>query len=362
MSIQSLLIANRGEIAIRIGRACAELGIRTVGVYAQDDVQSLHVRQVDRAIALQGSGPKAYLDIQQLVAAARTAGCTAVHPGYGFLSENPQFARACRQAGLIFVGPRTELLEQFGNKTQARSLAQRLYVPILLGTLDPVTVEEAAAFLRSLGPGRQMLIKANAGGGGRGMRVVGRQSDLTAAFARCQSEAAASFGSSDLYVEEYFTSARHIEVQVIGDGGGNISHLWERECTPQRRHQKLVEIAPSPSLAEPLRQALLDATMRMAREVRFDSLGTFEFMVDARAGANARYVFIEANARLQVEHTVTEEVLGIDLVRAQLQIAGGATLAQLGLSSLPRGPAFASTAAAMPATRCPQVTTPCWQN
>lgn len=338
MSIQSVLIANRGEIAIRIARACAELGIRTVGIYAQDDAQSLHVRQVDRAIALQGAGPKAYLDMQQILAAARTANCTAVHPGYGFLSENAQFARACRQAGLIFVGPRTELLEQFGNKTQARSLAQRLYVPILLGTLDPVTVEEAAAFLRSLGPGRQMIIKANAGGGGRGMRVVSRQTDLTATFARCQSEAAAAFGSGELYVEEYFAPARHIEVQVIGDGSGNLCHLWERECTPQRRYQKLVEIAPSPSLSEPLRQSLLDATMRMAREVRFDSLGTFEFMVDARGGANARYVFIEANARLQVEHTVTEEVLGMDLVRSQLQIAGGATLPQLGLrqESIPK--------------------------
>jgi acetyl/propionyl-CoA carboxylase alpha subunit/acetyl-CoA carboxylase carboxyltransferase component len=344
MSIQSLLIANRGEIAIRIARACAELGIRTVGVYAQDDVQSLHVRQVDRAIALQGAGPKAYLDIQQLLAAARTAGCTAVHPGYGFLSENPVFARTCRQAGFIFVGPRTELLEQFGNKTQARSLAQRLYVPILLGTLDPVTVEEAAAFLRSLGPGRQMLIKANAGGGGRGMRVVSRQTDLSSAFARCQSEATTAFGSGELYVEEYFTTARHIEVQVIGDSVGNISHLWERECTAQRRHQKVVEMAPSPSLSEPLREELLDATMRMAREVKFDSLGTFEFMVDARGGANARYVFIEANARLQVEHTVTEEVLGIDLVRSQLLIAGGASLAQLGLEQesipKPRGTAM----------------------
>jgi len=341
MKLQALLIANRGEIALRIARAAAQLGIRTVAVYSQDDAHSLHVRRAEHSIALQGVGPRAYLDAAQLIQAARSAGCDAIHPGYGFLSESAAFALACREAGLCFVGPRSDVLELFGDKTQARALARRLKVPVSAGTFAATSVEEVRAFMRSL-DGRPILIKASGGGGGRGMRVVANEAGIVEAHARCQSEALAAFGSDDVYVEEYFTRARHLEVQVVGDATGAVSHLWERECTLQRRHQKLIEIAPSPGLSEPLRAQLLEAALRMAREVRYDSLGTFEFLVDAAAnGPDARFVFIEANARLQVEHTITEEILGIDLVQAQLQIAGGATLEQLRLRQsdipMPRG-------------------------
>ena len=342
MALKSLLIANRGEIAIRIARAAADLGIRTVAIYSQDDARSLHVRRVDHAVALTGSGPRAYLDAEQIIALAGRAGCDCVHPGYGFLGESAVFANACRQAGLNFVGPRTELLELFGDKTQARSLAERLEVPVLRGTFAATSLEEVRAFWRSLDPGKQIVIKASGGGGGRGMRVVAREDDLAEAFARCVSEATAAFGNGDLYVEEYLAYARHVEVQVIGDSAGNLTHLWERECTLQRRYQKLVEIAPSPSLPGVIREQLIDAALRMAREVRYDGLGTFEFLVGAETRSDAaQSFFIEANARLQVEHTVTEEILGVDLVKAQLEIAGGATLAQLGLQQTqirpPRG-------------------------
>jgi acetyl/propionyl-CoA carboxylase alpha subunit len=323
-----LLIANRGEIAIRIARAAAEIGLRTVTVFSQDDARSLHVRRADQAIALSGSGPRAYLDIARIVAAARETGCEAIHPGYGFLSESAAFARACSEAGLRFVGPRAEILALFGDKAQARSLARSLDIPVLAGTFATTSLEQAREFFATLGAG-QMLIKASAGGGGRGMRIVGTLGELPDAYARCQSEAAAAFGDGSVYVEECLPQARHVEVQIIGDGR-DASHLWERECTLQRRHQKLVEIAPSPGLSETMRQRLLDAALRMSREVRYDSLGTFEFLVDARAGSE-RIAFIEANPRLQVEHTVTEEVLGIDLVQAQLRISAGATLEELGL-------------------------------
>jgi acetyl/propionyl-CoA carboxylase alpha subunit/acetyl-CoA carboxylase carboxyltransferase component len=330
-TMQRLLIANRGEIAIRVARAAAELGVATVGIHSQDDARALHVRRTDTSVALPASGARAYLDIAQIVAAARNAGCDAVHPGYGFLSESAAFAQACRDAGLVFVGPRTETLELFGDKTQARQLAKRLEVPLIEGTFAAVSLDEARAFMRSLGKGGQIVIKASAGGGGRGMRVVTSESELGESYARCQSEAKAAFGVADVYVEEYFPHARHIEVQVLGDGR-SVVHLWERECTLQRRHQKLVELAPSPSLSDQVRERLIDAALRMARETRFENAGTFEFLVDAKGGEKARFAFIEANARLQVEHTVTEAVLGIDIVQSQLRLAGGATLAELNLT------------------------------
>ncbi|MGH8174776.1 MAG: carboxyl transferase domain-containing protein [Steroidobacter sp.] len=330
MGIKRLLIANRGEIAIRIARAAAELGIQSVAVHSKDDARSLHVRRADAAVALPGSGPRAYLNVEQIIAAARSAGCDALHPGYGFLSESAGFAAACREAGLVFVGPRNDVLKLFGDKTQARALAQRLNVPLIAGTFEATTLDQAVIFMRSLAPGAQVVIKASAGGGGRGMRVASSEAELPDAYARCQSEAAAAFGMSDVYVEEYFPHARHIEVQIIGDGR-TVSHLWERECSLQRRHQKLVEIAPSPTLSERARVRVIDAAVGMAREVRFDNAGTFEFLVDSRGGEDARFAFIEANARLQVEHTVTEAVLGVDLVQAQLRIAAGETLRELAL-------------------------------
>ena len=342
MTIKTLLIANRGEIAIRIARAAAELGIRTVAVYSEDDVASLHLRKADRAHGLRGKGAAAYLDIEQIVAAAKETGCDAVHPGYGFLSENARFARQCAENGLVFVGPQPEVLDLFGDKARARQQAQQQQVPVVAGTDGSATLEQIQSFMASLGDQRPIMIKALAGGGGRGMRVVQRADEVAAAYARCQSEALAAFGNGDVYAEELVRQARHIEVQVIGDGGGHVSHLWERECTLQRRHQKLVEIAPSPSLSPALRQRILDAALRLARSVNYRGLGTFEFLVDAEdTGDDARFTFMEANPRLQVEHTVTEEVTGIDLVKTQLRIAGGETLAQLGLSqeiiSTPRG-------------------------
>jgi acetyl/propionyl-CoA carboxylase alpha subunit/acetyl-CoA carboxylase carboxyltransferase component len=332
MRIQTLLIANRGEIAIRVTRAAADLGIRTVAVYAEDDAASLHIRKTDEARALRGTGAAAYLDIEQILSVARAAQCDAIHPGYGFLSENPVFARRCAEEGILFVGPSAEILTLFGDKVQARDLAGRNQVPVVPGTLKATSLVQAHAFMAALGQGGAMMIKAIAGGGGRGMRAVFRPEDIDASYARCQSEARAAFGSSDVYVEQLVRHARHIEVQIIGDGSGHVSHVWERECTLQRRNQKLVEIAPSPTLAPGLRERIIGAAVRLAEAVNYHSLGTFEFLVDATSEHDdADFFFIEANPRLQVEHTVTEQITGIDLVKAQLQLAAGSSLIDLRL-------------------------------
>jgi len=342
MLAKSLLVANRGEIAIRIIRAAAELGIRTVAVFSEDDSTSLHIRKADDARALRGVGVAAYLDAAGIIAEAQAADCDAIHPGYGFLSENAEFARRCAAAGISFVGPRQEILELFGDKIAARALASRCGVAILRGTAGATTVEEAHKFFVSLGSGAAMMIKAVAGGGGRGMRAVHRANEIDEAFARCQSEARSAFGNGSVYVEELMPRARHLEVQIAGDGTGEVVHLYERECTIQRRNQKILEIAPSPSIDSATRERLTSAAVRIAREVRYDSLGTFEFLLDAaQPPAGAAFAFIEANPRLQVEHTVTEAVTGIDLVKVQLQIAGGARLGELGLTQAaiapPRG-------------------------
>ncbi|MPY92929.1 MAG: carbamoyl-phosphate synthase large subunit [Acidimicrobiia bacterium] len=346
MSPTSLLVANRGEIAVRILRGAAELGIRTVAVYSEDDVDSLHVRRADEARALAGRGAAAYLDGEQLLAVAEEAGCEAVHPGYGFLSENAAFAKRCAERGVTFVGPRAETLALFGDKVAARALASRCGVAVLRGTSQATSLEEAQEFLAGLGEGGAMMIKALAGGGGRGMRAVTGAAEVEEAYTRCRSEARASFGNDEVYAEQLIARARHIEIQVLGDGTGTVTHLGERECSLQRRHQKIVEVAPSPGLHPGLRARLAAAAVRMAAEVRYGSLGTFEFLVDADAAGteDAGWAFIEANARLQVEHTVTEEVTGVDLVQAQLRLAGGRTLAELGLTQgvvpAPRGHAI----------------------
>jgi acetyl/propionyl-CoA carboxylase alpha subunit len=334
-----LLIANRGEIAIRIARAAAELEIPTVAVFSTDDAGSLHARRAADARSLAASGPAAYLDQAGLIAVAGEAACDALHPGYGFLSENAAFARRCAEAGLCFVGPRPEVLELFGDKARARALAVRCGVPVLAGTSVVEAADDVRAFLASLGAGGVAVLKAVAGGGGRGMRVVRHADEVDDAWARCRSEALQAFGSADLYVERLLPRARHVEVQVVGDRSGAVTHLWERECTLQRRHQKLVELAPSPDLPAALRARLLDAALRMAAEVRFDNLGTFEFLIDATdVRDDTPFAFIEANPRLQVEHTVTEEITGVDLVQLQLRLAGGASLAELDLpASPPRG-------------------------
>ncbi|MEW6444299.1 MAG: carboxyl transferase domain-containing protein [bacterium] len=330
-----ILVANRAEVAVRILRAAAEMGMSTVAVFSQDDARSLHTRRADEACCLPGKGAEAYLDIAQILAAARRHGCDAIHPGYGFLSENARLARQCGEEGIAFVGPAAQTLELLGDKVKARELARRCGVPILPGTPGSCSPDEARKFLGSLGQGGAIMIKAVAGGGGRGMRPVHALSELDEAFDLCRSEARAAFGDDALYVERLVRRARHIEVQVIGDAAGEVSHLWERECSLQRRNQKLIEVAPSPALSEALRQRLADAAVRMARETGYRSLGTFEFLVDADAedadDAGSAFFFIEANPRLQVEHTVTEEVTGVDLVRAQLEVAAGRSLAELSL-------------------------------
>ena len=329
--LTSLLIANRGEIAIRIARAAAECRLRTVTVHSEDDAAALHTRKSDETRALRGAGPAAYLDAEQIIAVARAARCDAVHPGYGFLSENAAFARRCAAEGLVFVGPSPEAIECFGDKARARSLAQRLGVPVLPGTTGPTTLEEARAFLAGEGAETGIMIKAIAGGGGRGMRPVYRADDLEAAYARCRSEALQSFGNGDVYIERLSPRVRHIEVQVAGDRSGGVSHLWERECSIQRQRQKLIEVAPAPALGSRLRERMLQAAVAIARAAGLDSLATVEFLVGADGGENATFAFIEANPRLQVEHTVTEEITGLDLVRLQLELASGRTLAALGL-------------------------------
>ena len=341
---RKLLIANRGEIAIRIARTAADLGIATLAVHSDDDALCLHVRTADEARPLGRAGATAYLDIDRLIAIAHETGCDAVHPGYGFLAENATFARRAAAAGIAFVGPSPQVLERFGDKAQARSLASSAGVAVIAGTDGPTSVEEAVAFFEGLG-GDAMMIKAVSGGGGRGMRAVRRAADVAGAHARCRSEARAAFGDDAVYVERLIEDSRHIEVQVIADHTGAVCHLFERECTLQRRHQKLIEIAPSPSLSPHARSEITDASLRLAAAAGCDNLATFEFLLDAGdPGDGAAFAFIEANPRLQVEHTVTEEVLAIDLVALQLRVAAGATLKELGLTRAavpsPRGHAI----------------------
>lgn len=331
MKISRILIANRGEISIRIARAAADLGISTVAIYSADDAKSLHVMASGESRALPGRGAAAYLDIEQVISAAKSSGCDAIHPGYGFLSESALFARRCAEQELIFIGPLPDTLDLFGNKAEARSLAARCKVPLLPGTQGATSLEEARAFFKSLGPGGAVMIKAVMGGGGRGIRAVTNLDELGEAFARCQSEAAAAFGKADVYVEQMLKKARHIEVQVVGDGH-NVIHLGERDCTLQRRNQKLIEVAPCPTLSAKLRDSITAAALRLAKETRYLSLGTFEFLVGDSMGKEDTFAFIEANPRLQVEHTVTEEATGVDLVRTQIEIAAGKTLPELGLT------------------------------
>lgn len=323
-----VLVANRGEVALRIVRALHDLGIASVAVYADDDAASPHVQAASAAVALGATGPAAYLDGARLIAIAQAQGCDAVHPGYGFLSERADFARACAEAGLRFIGPTPAQLALFGDKAQARALAQQQGVPLMPGTQTAVSLEEAQAFFAQHAHAG-IVIKAIGGGGGRGMRAVASADDLPAAYARCRSEAQAAFGVDGVYVERLMGNARHIEVQVLGDGREVIA-LGERECTLQRRFQKVVEIAPSPSLPAPLRERITAAALDMARAVDYQGLGTFEFLVDL-ASADLPFVFIECNPRLQVEHTITEEVTGVDLVQAQIALAAGRRLRDIGL-------------------------------
>ncbi|MFZ6644987.1 carboxyl transferase domain-containing protein [Undibacterium sp. TJN25] len=325
---KKILIANRGEIALRILRAAHDLGIAVVAVVAEDDAGALHVAGADEAIALNATGAAAYLDAGRLIAIAQQTGCDAIHPGYGFLSERADFAQACTEAGVCFIGPSIAHLEIFGDKAKARALALQCGIPLVPGT-GAATLEQAQAFFAAQPAGISVMIKATGGGGGRGMRVVQHAAELPEAYARCVSEARAAFGVDSVYLERLVKRARHIEIQVAGDGRQVIA-LGDRECTLQRRFQKLVEVAPSPSLSAEMRRLINDAALSLASKAAYRSLGTFEFLVDEDS-ADLPFVFMEANPRLQVEHTVTEEVTGIDLVQLQIRLAAGETLTDCGL-------------------------------
>ena len=321
---KKLLVANRSEIAIRVMRAATELGLRTVAIYAEEDRFSMHRFKADEAYRVgEGKGPVgAYLDIEGIVAVAKEHGVDLIHPGYGFLSENARFARACREAGIEFVGPKAELLELMGDKVAARALTQKLKVPTLPGTEDPVS-DRGEALKVAAQIGFPLIIKAAFGGGGRGMRVVHKAGDLDALLDEAQGEAERAFGNAAVFLEKYIPRAKHIEVQILGDRHGEVLHLHERDCSVQRRHQKVVEIAPSVYLDERVRHELCDASVRIAKEIGYDNAGTIEFLYDLDT---KDWFFIEMNPRIQVEHTVTEQITGIDLVRSQILIAQGAKL------------------------------------
>src|ERR1051325_1504186 len=316
-----LMVANRSEIAIRVFRAATELGFRTVAIYAQEDRLSIHRFKADEAYLVgEGKGPVgAYLDIPSIVTLAKEKGVEMIHPGYGFLAENAGFAQACADAGITFIGPRVELLKMMGDKTAARALAQKVGVPTLPGTEDAIEDRnEALKVAKEIG--FPLIVKAAFGGGGRGMRVVTKAGDLGAALDEAQGEAGRAFGNPAVFLERYIPRAKHIEVQVLGDRHGNVLHLHERDCSVQRRHQKVIEIAPSVGLDDSIRQELCFAATRIAQEIKYDNAGTVEFLYDLEQND---WFFIEMNPRIQVEHTVTEVITGIDLVRAQIRIAQG---------------------------------------
>lgn len=321
-NIQKILVANRGEIAIRIFRACTELHLKTVAIYSHEDSGAFHRFKADEAY-LVGEGKKpidAYLDIDSIIAIAKDAEVDAIHPGYGFLSENVDFAKRCEQAGIIFIGPKSVHLEMFGDKVKAREQAISANIPVIPGTDGPVgNIEEVEAFASKYG--YPVMIKAALGGGGRGMRLVEKAEDLASAYERAKSEAKAAFGSDEVYVEKAIIRPKHIEVQILGDHDGNIVHLYERDCSIQRRHQKVVEIAPSNSITQDLRDRICSAAVQLMKNVSYVNAGTVEFLV-----AGDEFYFIEVNPRIQVEHTITEMITGVDIVHAQIKIAQGLSL------------------------------------
>jgi acetyl-CoA carboxylase biotin carboxylase subunit len=318
-----VLVANRGEIVRRVFRACRQLGLKTVAVYSEADRDAPHVTDADEAVLI-GPPParQSYLDVEAILGAARRTGADAVHPGYGFLSESWRFAEACAGAGLVFIGPRPEAIRRMGDKMEARRLMQAAGVPVVPGSSGAVA-EAAAAEGVAAEVGFPVILKAAAGGGGIGMARVNSPGELAAAFAAARRRAEAAFGEGALYIERYLERPRHVEVQVFGDTGGTTVHLHERECSIQRRHQKLVEESPAPALDPSIKAGLTAAAVRGARAIGYVNAGTMEFLVDAAGG----FYFLEMNTRLQVEHPVTEEVTGLDLVVAQLRVAAGEPLA-----------------------------------
>jgi acetyl-CoA carboxylase biotin carboxylase subunit len=333
---RKILIANRGEIAVRILRACRELGIRSATVFSEVDRKSLHVRLADEAYPI-GPAPsrESYLRIDKILDVARRAGCDAIHPGYGFLAENPALPRACAEAGITFIGPSAEAMEALGSKTAGRQLARRSDVPTVPGANDAIEIPDNAQALAQ-NMGYPVLLKAVAGGGGKGMRVVSRDAEFTSAWRDASSEALNAFGDERLYVEKYLERPRHIEIQILADAHGRVVSLGERECSVQRRHQKVIEEAPSLIVTPDLRKKMGDAAVRLARAAGYVNAGTVEFLVDA----HLNFYFLEVNTRLQVEHPVTEQVTGLDLVKLQIAIAAGHRLPFAWETITPRGHAM----------------------
>src|SRR5699024_10807246 len=320
--INKILVANRGEIAIRIFRACTELNLRTFAVYSQEDSSTLHRYKADESYLI-GEGKKpidAYLDIEGIIDLAKHVGVDAIHPGYGFLSENIEFAKRCEEEGIIFIGPKSEHLHMFGDKVRAKETAIAAGLPIIPGTDGPVNSVQA---VREFGEeaGYPIIIKASLGGGGRGMRIVHNESELEEAYDRARSEARSAFGNDEIYVEKFIEEPKHIEVQNLGDEDGNVVHLYERDCSIQRRYQKVVEVAPSISLSEDLRHRICDAAIQLSKNIDYLNAGTVEFLV-----TGDDFYFIEVNPRIQVEHTITEMITGVDIVQAQIKIAEGYSL------------------------------------
>ena len=327
---KKVLIANRGEIALRVIRACRELGVQTVAVYSEADRESLHVRFADDDVCI-GPPPArdSYLRIPRLIAAAEITGADAIHPGYGFLAENAEFAETCTASNITFIGPTADQIRVMGDKAAARKQMQLVGVPIIPGTPGPVEdVDEALEFARSIG--FPVIIKAAAGGGGKGMRVAKDPDDFARSFQLARSEALSAFGNGDVYVEKYLTRPRHIEFQILGDKFGNVIHLGERDCSVQRRHQKLIEEAPSPAVTPDLRQRMGDAAVRGAKSIDYVGAGTIEMLLDE----DGSFFFMEMNTRIQVEHPVTEMLTGIDLVKEQIRVAAGEPLSVLELPAL----------------------------
>jgi acetyl-CoA carboxylase biotin carboxylase subunit len=321
MTISKVLIANRGEIALRVISACKEMGIKTVAVHSEADRDALHVRYADDDVCI---GPalsrQSYLNISSIIAAAEITGADAIHPGYGFLAENPHFAEIVRECQITFIGPSPEAIRLMGDKSNARDAAKRAGVPILPGSDGPVrSVDDAMAVARSIG--FPVILKASAGGGGRGMRIVPNEDTLQGAYDAARSEAERAFGSADVYIEKYLEHPRHIEIQVFGDAYGRVVSLGERECSIQRRHQKLIEESPSPVISDETRRAMGEAAIRLCQAVSYVNAGTIEFLYQ-----DGQFFFMEMNTRIQVEHPVTEEVTGIDLVKEQIRVADGEPL------------------------------------
>lgn len=320
--IKKILVANRGEIAVRIIRACQEMDIQTVAVYSTADEEALHVQLADEAICIGGPLPKdSYLHIENIISSAILSGCDAVHPGFGFLSENARFAKVCQQCGLIFIGPNSEMITLMGDKAKARERMAQAGIPVVPGSKGPVK-DLKAAYLEAERIGYPIMIKASAGGGGRGMRIVKTAESLSELFYAAQKEAENAFGDGTMYLEKFIEKPRHIEFQILGDAYGHVIHLGERDCSLQRRHQKVLEESPSPFLTDVMRDQMGEVAVRAAKSVGYQNAGTVEFIVDQKGD----FYFIEMNTRIQVEHPITEMVCGIDLIKAQIMLADGKPL------------------------------------